>query len=167
MTISTPPHPHIEGQQSEVEEMEEEEPQKDEPENDENWNGLEEASWYMAKIMNLIAGIANKELWQDFLPMYMHWYLSLPRSEFTPLGDAIMVGKGTEECLAEAEANITNLSSSNAYLTDRIRTLEKELLSYKVSNTTSRDPETVAAPMASPQKTWANMAKTPLKPTQS
>ncbi|KAF8325642.1 uncharacterized protein EI90DRAFT_3291683 [Cantharellus anzutake] len=69
MTISTPLHPHIEGQQSEVEEMEEEEPQKDEPENDENWNGLEEASWYIAEITNLMASIANKELWQDFLPM--------------------------------------------------------------------------------------------------
>jgi hypothetical protein len=147
--------------------MEEEEPQKDEPENNENWNCLEEADWYMAEFTNIMAGIANKGLWQDFLPSYTSWYLSLPRTKFTPSGDAITTGKGTEERLAEAEANVTNLSLSNAYLTDRIRTLEEELLSYKVLNTTRRDPETVAAPMVSPQKTWANVAKTLPRPTQS
>ncbi|KAF8340709.1 uncharacterized protein EI90DRAFT_3117218 [Cantharellus anzutake] len=132
---------------------------------DENHHTMDEANEYMHVAAERILHIQKAGLWQRFLPAYTHWYLGLPKATSPNPGFTKLAGGDLEECLAEAEANVSCLTRTCEYLTNKLELLVSDQNANSVPSPPRRDPDAVAAPMGKPKKTWESVvARNPPKP---
>ncbi|KAF8340728.1 uncharacterized protein EI90DRAFT_3036657, partial [Cantharellus anzutake] len=155
---------HQERSDSENEEMWMEDPTPEDEEHNRNWKLLEEASTSMNEVTERLSLVGLAGLWEQLLPTYSHWFAGLPKATYKSHGEK-MVGKDLESRLAEAEANVSNLASTNAYLSNCLKSLESKVSTAQTQPLPERDPDTVAKPMVAPTESWASVAaKNPPKP---
>ncbi|KAF8320555.1 uncharacterized protein EI90DRAFT_3080587 [Cantharellus anzutake] len=105
-------------------------------------------------------GIRLTGLWENFQDEYMLWYSNLPRLATLDTFPTPSCDSELEERLKTVESNISCLTEANAYLTDRLLTTEIPTMAALPCNRNTRDPNTMAAPMANPPLAKTNQVKT-------